>query len=755
MVNVLDHAVLGDVVTITDAAISASSALLSSPGTPFTSQHIGMRVQVVGAGVAYNDRGAWSSSNTYAAYDLTTYGGSTYVAGLAIGTRSAFAVEGWTANPTNARTLYATIASVSGGVATLDTAASTTVSGATCVYGTDDTAALTAIGADELYFPAGTYFVADWYLPSNTTLTFESGVVFKIPYYKTTNVSCIRMMTQTPQTDYLKNASLLGNLTIDMSEMTIPNTSTTPRGIHIQNFENWYIESLRGIGLPGTTGNVLLVGSSSSLAAARNGQADLIDNSDVRGLGSSCVQHTLGTNITYGDLTCDGGAALRIEMDGNTGVAENVRCNYAYANGDSGFPKGAVVCAAHDNNMRDIVVERVVAEGGADGWVPSYQAGSVQNVQINEMTVTGGGAGIAISGNDFRFPGCVIRNATVTGASLTSLHSMSGYLAGVGFALAPGIELRNASATSCGGRGFYDIYSSTGVIPGSVVELFDVRSVSNTGPGLEIRYIENTNVRGGEMGDVPAYSTPAISQKLSSDQYEDSLSGWFAGQGTSAVSGSDGVLTVTASGSSTGAVARTATLASGVPISAGHYYRAIADASLGSAPSGCTAAVTMWFYKSDGSVATDGIQNGATPAPVTTGSTHLAFPFTAPVDAAYVTVVVKFFSNVVGETLTSGWTMRFANLALQELVGIPTQTYGVSAGSGTTVNLYAVDTRYNGTAATGGLGTINVFPAPAGTSRDCTYGVRMCPGPDGRRTRLCRLCKSLSDSRRKQRRGYH
>lgn len=708
MVNVRDYGVNGDVVRITDAAIAASSTTLSSAGTPFTAGHVGMRVQVVGAGVAYNDRGAWSAANTYAAYDLTTYGGTTYVASAAIAARSTFAVEAWSTNPATSKTLYATILSVSAGNATLDTAASTTVTGATCVYGTDDTDALIALGAGDFSFPAGTYFVADWYLPSNTTVTFATGVTFKIPYYKTTNVSCIRLMTTTAQTYYLSNASLYGDLTIDMSEMTVPNTSTIPRGVHIQNFEDWYIESLHGVGLPGGTGNVLQVGSSSSLAAARRGQVDLVDNADVRGLGSSCIQHTLGNSCTYGRLTCDGGAALRLELDNNTGQAEDIYCEYAYANADSGFPKAAVVCAAHDNVLRDVVVAEVVAAGGADGFVPSYQSGSVENVKILKMTVTGGGAGVAISGNDFQFPGCEVHDASVVGASLTSLHSMSGYLAGTGFALAPGMSYVNPSATLCEGRGFYDIFSTTGVVEGSEVEISGIHSVSNTGPGVEIRYLEQVNIYDGDAGDVPAYDTPSNAQMFAANQYQGTLAGWSAAAGASSVAGSSGVLTVTADGTRTDAVGRTALAASGIPVTANHHYKIVADASLGTAPSGAHAQVTLWFTKSDGSDATNGIQNGSTLAAITTGSTHVAFSFTAPADAAYVTAVVKFFSNVAGQTLTSGWTMTFANLALQELVGIATQTYGVVAATGTTVDLYGVDTSYNGTAATSGLGTINV-----------------------------------------------
>jgi len=709
VVNVLDRGVKGDVVTITDAAIASGAAALSSPGTPFTQAHVGMRVQVVGAGAAYNNRGAWDPAATYAAYDLVTYNGVTYVAAGAISAKAVFAVEGWSLNPANSMTLIAAISSVSGGVATLDTNASTTVTGATCVYGTDDTAAMLALGAGDFFFPGvRTYFLADWYIQSHTNVYFGPGAVFKMPYYKTTNVAPFRLMTASPSTSYLEDIHFHGLLTIDMTELTIPATNTVPRGVMALNCQDWSIESLKGVGLPGATGNVLQVGANSLGAQARRFTVGPIFNSNVRGIGSSCVQHTAGSQCVYERVSCDGGVALRIEMDAQPGTSEDVHCLEAYANGDSGFPCAAFYTVAHDNTIRNILVDSVQAEGGADGWVPNYNigTGSVSGVTINRMRVTGGGSGTRIGGNDFAFPGCIIRDAYVSGASLTSLHSVVGSNPGVGYQVAAGMTLVNPRAVLCAGRGFYDIFMTAGVAVGSLITLINPEATSNVGPGSEFRFPERVLIVGGNLGDVPAYATPSNAQKLPSNAYTGTLAGWSAAAGASGVSGAAAVLTVTANGTSTGAVGRTATGVSGVAVTPGHFYQMVADAALGTAPSGANAVASLWFYKSDGSAATNGIQNGSTPAPVTTGTTHVAFAFTAPSDAAFVTAIVKFFSNTVGQTLTNGWTMTFTNLALQELVGIPTQTYGVFAGTGVTVELFGVNTLYNGVAGTGGTGTI-------------------------------------------------
>jgi hypothetical protein len=119
-INVKDYGAIGNGVVITDAAISSGATALSSAGQyTFTSADVGKHATIQGAG----------------------------------------------ATPTGV--LSSVIQNVSGGVATLGTTATTTVSSAECSFGTDDSTAiqnaLTALAntGGTVFFPAAIYMVAN------------------------------------------------------------------------------------------------------------------------------------------------------------------------------------------------------------------------------------------------------------------------------------------------------------------------------------------------------------------------------------------------------------------------------------------------------------------------------------------------------------------------------------------------------------------------------------------------------------------
>jgi hypothetical protein len=135
VVNVRDSGALGDVLFLSDAAMTAASAVFTSASASFTSADVGKRIAVVGAGAA----------------------------GV---------------------TLWVSIASVQSATSiTLSATASTTVSGAVAAYGTDDTAAfqntLTVLGLrghGTLHTPEGSYFISTGLVPPNNIRMVGAGM---------------------------------------------------------------------------------------------------------------------------------------------------------------------------------------------------------------------------------------------------------------------------------------------------------------------------------------------------------------------------------------------------------------------------------------------------------------------------------------------------------------------------------------------------------------------------------------------------
>jgi hypothetical protein len=110
-ISVEAYGAKGNVKTITDAKITTGTKALSSVGTVFAAVDVGKTVNVTGAGAEVE------TNNTK---------------GEKVKVRLP---------------LIATISSVAGGVATVSVAAGATVAGATCTYGTDDSAAFEAAAA--------------------------------------------------------------------------------------------------------------------------------------------------------------------------------------------------------------------------------------------------------------------------------------------------------------------------------------------------------------------------------------------------------------------------------------------------------------------------------------------------------------------------------------------------------------------------------------------------------------------------------
>jgi hypothetical protein len=509
--SVLSLGVKGDVRTVTDAAITSGSNQLSSTSAAFTTSDIGKKVQVVGAGAAFNNRGAWASGQTYVYNDLVTRSGVTYVTGEPQPTPGAtsFNTRGWTKQPANSQTLMATITGVSSGVATLSANAGTTVSGAKCVFGTDDSAAVQALPAGEYYFPGNkTYFLVDWFIPSHTRITIGAGATFKIPSYPTTDCAVFRLLTSNRLlTTYVEDVYVYGTLFIDGTELTPP-SGTTPRGVHILNAQNWYIQAVHARGLPTVTGNAVQTGSNQAGIIARHGEIGFIQNENVRGVGASCVQHTGGTQIEYGTLICDGGVAFRNEMDSNASVTHSVNVGIAYANADSGFDNAAVMFSPHTQATRNVEVGLVLAEGGPDGSKWEYgSGGSIEDITIRKMRVTGGGSASQATANDLVFPGCVIYDATVEGASATpGLRSLAGTSPGYGFIYAPGMTLVNCKAKGNAVGGFTDVFAAS-VVAGTKATLVNPVAENNVGPGIYNHHTEKLTILGGAATDTQGSPT--------------------------------------------------------------------------------------------------------------------------------------------------------------------------------------------------------------------------------------------------------
>jgi hypothetical protein len=707
-INVLNIGAKGDVLTITDAAITSGQSSLSRAGaTKFSSADVGKVVQVVGAGAAYNSRGAWAATTAYAFGDLVTYLGITFICGVAHTSGSGFTINSWMLAPANSQTLMATISSVTSGVATLSASAGTTVSAASCVYGTDDSPVLTALGAGNYFFPGGrSYFLADWFLSSDTTVSVGPNTVFKLPSYPTTDVAAFRLLTSNRSlTTYLEDIHLYGRIRIDMTELTPP-SGTIPRGVHVLNCRDFSIQKLFGRGLPGTTGNVLQLGANSGGAYALRGSIGDIRNDKVRGIGSSCAQHTGGQQISYGNLTCDGGLAFRLEMDNNAATTDTVTVNMAQADGGSGFANAAVFFSPHANVMRNVKVASVLASGGADGIVSEYTAGgSISDSTVERMRVTGGGRGHATSGNNVVFNGLTIRDSYVESAvAVPALRSVAGSLGAVSYAVAPGMTLDNCRAKSGAAGGFADVFQT--IIPvGSRATLINPVADSCTGPGIQLTYTEKATIHGGKCSDANTSATPITAQMLPSTAYTGTLANWATAAGASAVSGTSGVLTVTAAGGSVYATGRTANGNSGVAIVAGHFYRFSATAKVGTAPTASIAQLILWYSDSSGTFINE-LDGPTVVLPSSASSAAITYSFQAPAGAAYATMLVRFF-NVGGTgNLTAGWTCTFSSLAMSELSALPTQTFGLQADTGVTVDYYGTDLTGNATGPTSGAGVM-------------------------------------------------
>jgi hypothetical protein len=705
---ITQNGVKGDVMTIGDAAITAGQQVVSSASHTFLDSDIGKWIQIVGAGVPWNARGAWAASTAYAANDSFVYNGVTYVVVFALNSGSAFTTNSLAAPPDpNAATLIAQITDVIDGDAEISVAAGFTVTAATCVFGTDDSAAFAALPAGDYLVPGNrTYFMSEWFIPSHTRVSFQPGVVIKLPYYTSTDAAPFRLLTSNRTlTSTVSDIHLVGTVTVDMSELTPP-PGTNPRAVHVLNAVDCSIDTVIGVGIPGPTGNVMVTGPNQGLATTQRLSVRHLHNANVRGLGSSCVQMTGGIDIDMTLLTCDGGVGFRNEMDGNTGVTDNVRVGVVHCSGTTIWANSAATFTAHTNPIRNVWIGSILAEGGADGLSISYQSGgSVADCTVNRMRVSGGGRAVNVTANNLTLPGVVIREAVVNGATLTLNKSTSGTQQGVGFALAPGMTFYSCRAISCAGGGYADI-SQGGTPPvGSRATLIDCEATKNVGNGIYVRAIERLVLLGGRANDDPALNVPITAQMLGSTQTTGTLAGWVAGPGASGVSGSGGTLTVTANGTITSALARTAIGTSGVAVVAGNYYKFLATASAGSAPANATMAVSVWFYTSTG-VAITPVANGSTAVPVpASGSVSTAFAIQAPPTAAFAAVIVKFFSNVIGQTLTNGWTMNFTGFTLQRVPGIAAQTYGIRADAGVTVQQVAADLSNNGVSPTTGAGS--------------------------------------------------
>lgn len=504
--NVLTIGVKGDVVTVTDAAITTGTTALTSAA--FTSADVGKRVQVIGAGASYNVRGAWVALTAYAIDDLVTFSGNTYIARQVHTSGATFTVNTWAYLPyaQTAKTLEATILSVSSGVATLDTAAGSTVSAATCTYGTDDSATCAALPAGNYYFPGRTalgaqmtYFVSEWFMASGTSV-YSDSAVFKMPASLNSDASVFRLLTSNRSSStMLSNIHLRGKYTIDMTELT-PQVGWNVRGIHVLNCQDWSIDHYTAVGIPGDTGNALVVGSNQLLKTATRGRVSYVRNTLIRGIGSSCVQQVAGFDIWYGTLTTDGGCAGRFEMDGHAGDKnENLVVDLAHHSGSatSLMVNSAVTLKAHTNAMSNVRIGTIISEGVADALGVGYDAGgSIENVLIQRLRASGGGTGLNINNNTNTFPNFVMIGASTDACGSATIYRSPKSNPGTAYCLAPGMTLIGCKATNSTASGFKDIFQ-TSIVTGSKVTLIDCEATSNAFNGVAVDKIENVFIQGG------------------------------------------------------------------------------------------------------------------------------------------------------------------------------------------------------------------------------------------------------------------
>lgn len=173
MVTVMDSiggnpGAAGNANRVTDGAIMSGQATLSSASANFTTADAGKHVDVVGAGSA---------------------GG------------------------TNNGVLFATISSVSGGVATLSVNASQTVTGATVTYGTEDTTAIAAAhsavstaGGGVVHFVPGRNYIMGRVTPASNVTTWAYGATI----YFTSGASTLNNCGFSTGSAVVNNWTLLG-----------------------------------------------------------------------------------------------------------------------------------------------------------------------------------------------------------------------------------------------------------------------------------------------------------------------------------------------------------------------------------------------------------------------------------------------------------------------------------------------------------------------------------------------------------------
>lgn len=717
-INVLDVGAKGDVLVVSDAAIVAGTAALSrSGGTKFSTNDVGKCVQVVGAGVSYNQTGAWQANHSYAINDALTSGGITYVAFKAT-TSTDYFTTNQLAVPTNpnAATLYAKITDVNNGIATLDTNASTTVTGTTCCYGTDDSPVITSLASGRYYFPANRiFFLVDWYLSSETTIELGENVTFKIPYYgAATGPAVFRLMSKVTTTpSYIENIRFKGTVRFDFSEMS-GGFGLQAKCIQIQNCRDFSFDDILGINVPGITGNVVVCGGNQAGYISHRGKFRAIVARGVRGLGSSCIQFQCGWDMDIALLVTDGGIAFRNEMDGQPGVADNIRIGLVHHQGLTAFQHSAASISAHANQSRNVSIQSILAENGADGFTLNYDqgtTGSVTDFTVYHMRVIGGGRAVNINGSDMVFPGGTIMNATVDSSTVNASRKVNSTLMGVGFAVAPGMRFYGCKASNCESYGFQDISwtGAFGLKPSQTkAEFVSCEGKSNLGgSGLYLSTLERVIVFGGSFTDDPNLANILTQQLLNSSQTSTTLSGWSAGGGASSAVGNAGVLTVVSDGSSSSVLAKTALGLSGIAVNEGSYYKLSAKAQLGTAAAGSRVNCTLWWYDSAGvAIGSQPFGSDYVVLGDSIANPAIAFYAQAPVGAFTVACLVKWFAPSQGATVPSGQSVKFSTFELDEVSGVPKQQYGIQAGPGVSVYYYDTDLRFNGVNGTGGAGNL-------------------------------------------------
>ncbi len=220
---------------------------------------------------------------------------------------------------------------------------------------TDDSAAFKSAvqaasqnGGGNVYVPApGTYRIADVRLLSNVTVQIEAGAVIqKAP---STGWNDIFHLAGPNDTTFGTNQHIEGvngNFVLDMSNS--PSTGTN--GIFIRNVKNFSVKHMDCIQ---NNSNQLMLSPTSRApclmfrgtpAGPVNGVynhpngGELVDlHSYNSPFGFGLTQVTTGENLTFRNISSDGGVALRVETDGNNRytvdnlVADGVTCTNGHA----------------------------------------------------------------------------------------------------------------------------------------------------------------------------------------------------------------------------------------------------------------------------------------------------------------------------------------------------------------------------------------------------------------------------------------